>query len=121
MGRRGRQRSKRPESVAGRHTPETVRMARVRVDDETWATFRALLGARSISEALGDLVAQEVRRHQSRWLQEQAVEPRELLDAIDRARTQQADLDVLVRRLEALAHSGLSGGYPSYPPGGTGS
>lgn len=80
-------------------------MARVRADDETWATFRALAGARPISEVLGELVAQEVGRYRSRQFREQALQPRELLDALERAHKQQADIELLVGRLEALAHS----------------
>lgn len=78
-------------------------MARVRADAETWAAFRTLVGARSISDVLGDLVAAEVRRYRSRQLRDQRLEPRELADALDRAAEQQSDLELLIRRLEALA------------------
>jgi hypothetical protein len=78
-------------------------MARVRSDDETWATFRTLAGVRPISELLGELVAQEVARYRSRRLREQTLQPRELLDALERARKQQTDLELLVSRLEDLA------------------
>lgn len=80
-------------------------MARVRVDEDTWATFRALAGTRSISDVFGALVAQEVRRYRSQQLRDDALEPRELRDALERARQQQADLEILISRLEALATS----------------
>ena len=83
-------------------------MARVQADDETWTTFRALVGPRPISKVLGDLVCEEVRRFRSEQLREQALEPHELLEALERAREQQADLETLVRRLEAL-HGLLTG------------
>jgi len=80
-------------------------MARVRADDETWATFRTLAGFRPISEVLGELVAQEVGRYRSRQLREQALQPCELIDALERAQQQQADLELLVDRLESLERS----------------
>lgn len=80
-------------------------MARVRADEETWATFRTLAGTRSISDVLGALVAQEVRRYRSQQLRTNALEPRELLEALERARQHQADLEILISRLETLAAS----------------
>jgi hypothetical protein len=80
-------------------------MARVRTDDETWATFRVLVGARSISEVLGDLVAEEVRRYRSRQLWAQELQSRELDEALERARRQQEDLELIARRLEELARA----------------
>ena len=80
-------------------------MARVRSDEATWATFRTLAGTRSISEVLGDLVAQEVQRYRSQRLRDDALEPLELLEALERAREQQDELEALVVRLDALARS----------------
>lgn len=85
-----------PETTSARPSSAAVRMARVRADDETWTTFRALAGVRSISEVLGDLVAAEVRRYRSQQLQNQTLEPRELLEALRRARQQQSDLELIV-------------------------
>jgi hypothetical protein len=103
MGRRGRQRVKGTMVGPARSSSSNVRMARVRADDETWLTFRTLAGARPISEVLGELVAQEVRRYHSRQLREQALQPSELVEALERAHRQRADLELLVVRLEALA------------------
>jgi hypothetical protein len=61
--------------------------------------FRAAIGYRSGSEALGDLAVQEVERYQSRRLRDGELELRELVDALERARGQQAALAVLVERL----------------------
>jgi hypothetical protein len=83
-------------------------MARVAVPSDVWADFRAAIGYRPIAEALGDLVEREVERYRSRRLRDGQLEPRELLDALDRAREQQADLEAVVARLEALR--GESGG-----------
>jgi len=93
---------KRPEVADVGSAAAGVRMARVRADEETWATFRALAGARPISEVLGQLVLEEVRRYRSRQLRDGSLQPRELLDALERAREQQADLELVVLRLEAL-------------------
>lgn len=79
-----------------------TRMARVQASAEVWMEFRALAGTRPISELLGELVAREVDRHRSQQLRESELQPSELLDALDRARVQQADLAVIVDRLEAL-------------------
>jgi hypothetical protein len=77
-------------------------MARVSVSDDVWADFRGAIGSRPISEALGELIEREVQRYRSRHLHDGQLEPRELLDALDRARAQQADLETIVARLEAL-------------------
>jgi hypothetical protein len=37
-------------------------MARVKISDEVWATYRASLGATPVSVALGELVRREVGR-----------------------------------------------------------
>jgi len=44
-----------------------------------------------VSVVLGELVTREVQRHRSRRLREGEIEDCELVDAIDRARVQQAD------------------------------
>lgn len=81
-------------------------MARVAVSEEVWAEFRSAIGARSIAEALGDLAEREVARSRSRRLRESELQPRELLEALDRAHQQQDDLDALVARLEVLRRDG---------------
>jgi hypothetical protein len=77
-------------------------MARVRVPADTWAEFRAIAGDRPVAAVLGDLVTREVERNRSRRLRERQVDERELLDALERARNQQADLAAMVDRLERL-------------------
>lgn len=73
-----------------------------RTSDDVWADFRELAGYRSISEVLGELVGKEVDRYRSRRVNDSKLEPRELTDALDRARTQEDDLAAIVERLEAL-------------------
>lgn len=77
-------------------------MARVRVPADTWAEFRALAGRRPVAAVLGELVTREVERERSRRVREGHVDERELLDALDRAREQQADLAAIVDRLERM-------------------
>jgi hypothetical protein len=78
----------------------------VAVAQDVWTEFRHAIGTRSIAEALGDPVEREVARSRSRRLREGQLESRELLDALDRAQQQQADLEALVARLEALRRHG---------------
>lgn len=80
-------------------------MARVQVPDDVWSDFRALAGYRPMSELLGELVTREVERYRSRRLRDGQLEPDELLEALERARQQQADLEAIVERLEALAEN----------------
>lgn len=77
-------------------------MARVRVSALTWADFRALAGNRPVAAVLGELVTREVDRNRTRRLRERQVDERELLDALDRAREQQAHLAAIADRLERL-------------------
>lgn len=78
------------------------RMARVQVTDEVWSDFRALAGHRPMSELLGELVTREVAKYRSRKLREGALQPDELVEALDRAQAQQDDLEAIVARLELL-------------------
>ena len=78
------------------------RMARVQVTDDVWTDFRALAGYRPMSELLGELVMREVEKYRSQKLRAGQLEPRELLDALEQAQAQRADLEAIVRRLEAL-------------------
>lgn len=77
-------------------------MARVAVADEVWADFRAAAGYRPVSEVLGELVEREVARYRSRRLRDGQLAPREVVEALERAREQQADLAAILERLEAL-------------------
>jgi hypothetical protein len=75
-------------------------MARVQVADDVWADFRSLAGDRPIAAVLGDLVTKEVTRHRSRRVREGALDDRQLIEALERARATQADLETIVTRLE---------------------
>jgi predicted DNA-binding protein (UPF0278 family) len=99
MGRRSRQVREQREAVAAA-TAKRDRMARVQVDDATWADFRALAGYRPVSEVLGDLVTREVEAYRSRRLREGELDDREVVQALDRAKEHQADLVAIVERLE---------------------
>jgi hypothetical protein len=70
-GRRNREMRRPPAAAAHAETrrgPSSpawgARVARVAVDDETWATFRELCGATPASVRLGELVRAEVARAQ---------------------------------------------------------
>jgi len=54
-------------------------------------------------ELLGELVEREVEKYRSQKLRDGELAPRELAQALERARAQQKDLEVLIARLEALA------------------
>lgn len=77
-------------------------MARVRVNDDVWSDFRDLAGSRPVAVVLGELVTREVERHRSKRLREGQLDDRQLVDALERARDQQADLAAIVERLEYL-------------------
>ena len=105
MGRRSRQRATHdpPRDPSKGSLPvRRDRMARVAVADEVWADFRAAAGYRPVSEVLGELVEHEVARYRSRRLRDGQLEPREVVEALERARDQQDDLAAIVGRLEAL-------------------
>ena len=99
MGRRSRQ-VKQQRDAAAAATTKRDRMARVQVDDATWADFRALAGDQPVSEVLGELVTREVERYRSRRLREGELDDREVVEALERAREQQQDLQAIVERLE---------------------
>lgn len=75
-------------------------MARVHVDDETWAAFKQAAGPVPISEVLGQLVTRHVNREASRRLRDGSVDDRKLLDALDQARQLHDDLVAMVAGLE---------------------
>ncbi len=92
-------------------------MARVQVADDVWADFRAAAGHRPLSEVLGELVTREVDRYRSRRLRDGRLDPQEIADALVRAARQQADLEVIVERLERLRRvdgddAGATGAIP---------
>ena len=99
MGRRSRQVKQQRDAIAAA-SAKRDRMARVQVDDATWADFRALAGYRPVSEVLGELVTREVERYRSRRLREGELDDREVVEALERAREQQQDLQAIVERLE---------------------
>lgn len=105
MGRKRRQQSRSAVSAVPASSESPTRMARVAVSDDVWADFRAAIGRRPISKVLGELVEREVQRYRSRRLRDGELDARELVDALERARMQQADLDAILRRLEALRRS----------------
>ena len=76
-------------------------MARVQVSDEVWRAFRAGLGPRSVSVALGELVEREVGRQRRRSAGD--LEGARL--ALDDARLLAEELNVLIARLDYLASS----------------
>jgi hypothetical protein len=82
-------------------------MARVHVDDETWAAFRAQLGVTPVSTGLGRLVERSVAQQSRRT----ANDPEGVRVAIDDARTVAKELGSLIARLERMqrakaAHDG---------------
>lgn len=74
--------------------------ARVRVDDETWADFRSLLGERSVAEALGSHVEREVARWQFERASHAELSEREVLEALERVEAAKSTLEALAARLE---------------------
>lgn len=75
-------------------------MARVHVDDATWAAFKQAAGPVAISELLGQLVTRHVNRDQARRLRDGSVDDRQLLNALQQARELHQDLIEIVQRLE---------------------
>lgn len=75
-------------------------MARVHVDDETWAAFKQAAGPIPISEVLGQLVAKHVDCHVVRRIRDPNVADRQLVDALEQARELHADVESIVARLE---------------------
>jgi hypothetical protein len=104
MARRSRNRSRQKATgPAPSRIERRDRMARVQVADDVWADFRAAAGNRPISEVLGELVGREVDRYRSRRLRDGQLDPDALVDALEEARRQQADLALIVERLERLS------------------
>jgi hypothetical protein len=95
----GKQSRRRVADVPGR-VPAVWQTARVRVDDETWAEFRRLLGERSVAEALGSHVEREVARWQHERASQAELSDREVLEALERVEAAKATLEALAVRLE---------------------
>jgi hypothetical protein len=74
-------------------------MARVRVSDDVWATFRAGLGATPVNVALGGLV----ERHVGRQRRRSAADVESARLALEDARSLSQELGVLIARLEEIA------------------
>jgi hypothetical protein len=106
MARRSRNRT-RPETAKNKDSrvERRDRMARVHVSDDVWADFRAAAGQRPISEALGELVSRQVDRYRSKRLRQGQLEPSELVEALEDARRQRRDLELIVERLERLSRA----------------
>jgi len=99
MGRRSRVRERAREGAAGRGRARE-RMARVRVDDATWAAFRLAYPTEPIAAVLGRLIARDVARHQR--TQGDGVQAAQV---IKDARQLAAELEGLARRVETQAAS----------------
>ena len=81
-----------PAGRRGRRQAVGARVARVAVDDDTWAAFRDLCGETPASIRLGELVIAEVERAQN-----PATKP-DLTAAVQAIRSQVDELEALVRR-----------------------
>lgn len=96
MGRRSHQvKQQRRERERTRATRD--RMARVQISDETWAAYRALLGAAPVSRAIGRLIEREVASHRRRT----ALDADSVRAAVHEARLVARELETLIGRLEA--------------------
>ena len=71
--------------------PVGARVARVAVDDETWAAFKELCGSTPASIRLGQLVAMEVERSQ------QPAAETDAMAAVEAIRGHLVDLEALAR------------------------
>jgi hypothetical protein len=99
MGRRNRRRA-----AADLHNPRPPvipdRQARVKVPDEVWRDFRLATQTESVGDALGRLVTREVERWRGRRIRQGTADDQEVLDALQRAQTLQAELAAIVGYLE---------------------
>jgi hypothetical protein len=80
------------------------RMARVQASDETWAAFRAQLGATPVSVALGRLVERDVARS----LRRSKSDAEGVRVALEDAREVAEELASLIARLEREAGESVS-------------
>lgn len=96
MGKRNRRRV----GDVSRPVPAVWQTALVRVDDETWAEYRRLLGERSVAEALGSYVEREVARARLARASQTELNEREVLEALERVEAAGATLEALAGRLQ---------------------
>ncbi len=96
MGRRSRVRER---ALQGAERPRE-RMARVLVDDATWAAFRLAYPTEPIAAVLGHLVARDVARHQRTQ-----GDGAQATQVIQDARQLAAELEGLACRVETQAVS----------------
>jgi hypothetical protein len=94
--------SRRRPSTRRRAHPVGARVARVAVDDATWAAFRELCGTTPASVRLGELVAAEVERGSAA-----APEP-VALDAVMAIRVHAERLEQIVRQASAGTGTGAT-------------
>ena len=80
-------------------------MARVRTDEEAWREFRAGVGAGTVAERLGALVAREVSAQRRRRSRAGELDAREVMDALAAARELAGDLAAITERLERLSQA----------------
>ena len=99
MGRRARNRVRASNRDA---SAKRDRMARVRIDEQTWREFRQLVGPQPIAERLGELVSGEVAAHRRRRIREGVADDREVVDALERALELGRSLAAITDRLELL-------------------
>ena len=105
MGRRQRRRN---QADAPARVPPS-RIARVRVDESTWATFKAAIGDQSVAEVLGRYVEAEAARAQRERMDEDDITERQLVDALEKARVLTGSLERITSRLEARLQLHTSG------------
>ena len=94
-----KQRRLRAETAAKEAAGQRDRMARVQVNDEVWAAFRAGLGMTPVNVALGELVRREVGRRALR----SANDAGGIQVALADAREVADELTSLIARLERAA------------------
>jgi len=94
-----KQRRLRAETAAKEAAGQRDRMARVQVNDEVWAAFRAGLGMTPVNVALGELVRREVGRRARR----SANDAGGIQVALADAREVADELTSLIARLERAA------------------
>jgi hypothetical protein len=102
MGRRARNRHRASRDATSSSVLSVDRVVRVRVDAQTWLEFRNAVGTQSLTERLGELVKREVDQQRRRRLRAGELDPRELVDALQRAADLTCEVAAITRRLELL-------------------
>jgi hypothetical protein len=80
-------------------------MTRVQVNDETWAAYRASLGAVPLSRAIGRLIEREVAAHRRRT----ALDGDGVRDAVRDARVVASELEQMIARLQRATNDRTGG------------